>query len=134
MTNKSFLSFKLHHFEEVAEIELNICRQLGRFSSFSTRNVSGLRIEEFLQTRYHFVQVKRPSLLRNFSLRQVCFRLYCDKEIGLNKILWHILLEFGVSSFWDSSAWKRIIQGLPRKELPGTVAAVESIFSHAHTQ
>jgi hypothetical protein len=134
MTSKSFLSFKLHHLEKVAKIKLNVVCPLRQFPNFSTRNVFGLRIEEFLQTRYQFILIKSTGCLGGIRLRKISFRFYCDKEIGLNKILRHILLEFGVSSFWDSSAWKRNYPRTPPESNPGYRATFKSIFSHVHTQ
>lgn len=128
------LTPKFHHFEKVAKVELNAVDFLWKFSRLNANLIFILRIEEFLQVRNKFIFVKEASFLSSISLRQRSIRFDCDKEIGFDKILRHKRINCEVSSFWDSSAWKLIIQGLPGKFSSGHGRVLKSKkFRHAHS-
>lgn len=105
----------LHQVQEVGKTKLKHGNSRFSSSGLTPWNIVFFRMLKFEQLRKHFLRKEQLNLFYRLLLSQFTFRKDPNVEIRFDKILLHKFGNFGVSSYWDSSAWRSKHPRTPRK-------------------
>jgi hypothetical protein len=95
----------------VGHVEFQCGKTLARYESMAQFRFWILYL--LSQKSYQFFFGPLPYCIGYYRLVTTPFTFCSNVKGRFNKINHNICIEFEVSSFWDSSAWKCIIQGPP---------------------